>query len=254
MRINDLPRVKLAALPTPLEPLKNLSKELGGPQLYIKRDDMTGLATGGNKTRILEFILGDALNLGADIIVTGANPQSNFLRQTTAATRKLGIDLLLAISDKKPQEINGNLLLTTIMGAEIRFVGGHEDDLGPKMEEIAQELRELGHTPFIIHRFGSVPTGATAYVNAFIELESQIKQRGLEIIKILVSSAAGTYGGLCLGSMAANSDIEVMGIAISERKDNWEQNLTDLINGTANHLGLNIEFRPDDINVKIDYI
>ena len=254
MRINDLPRVKLAVLPTPLEPLKNLSKELGGPQIYIKRDDMTGLATGGNKTRILEFILGDALNLGADIIVTGANPQSNFLRQTTAATRKLGIDLLLVISDKKPQEINGNLLLTTIMGAEIRFVGGHEDDLEPKMEEIAQELRELGHTPFIIHRFGSVPKGATAYVNAFNELESQIKQRGLEINKVLVSSAAGTYGGLCLGSIAANSDIEVMGIAISEQKDNWEQNLTDLINGTANHLGLNIEFRPDDINVKIDYI
>jgi L-cysteate sulfo-lyase len=254
MRFDDIPRVKLAALPTPLEPLKNLSKKLGGPQLFLKRDDMTGLATGGNKTRILEFILGDAMSLGADIIVTGANPQSNFVRQTTAATRKLGLDLVLVISDEKPQEVNGNLLLTMIMGAEIRFVGGHEADLGPKMEKVAQELRESGRNPYVIHKFGSVPKGAVAYVNAFMELESQIKQQGLGVNKVVVSSAAGTYGGLCLGAMAAKSDIEITGIAISERSDNWEQTLTDLINGTSAHLGLDIEFGPDDINVNIDYI
>ena len=253
MRFDDIPRVKLAALPTPLEPLKNLSKELGGPQLFIKRDDMTGLATGGNKTRILEFILGDALSLGADIIVTGANPQSNFVRQTTAATRKLGMDLLLVISDEKPQEINGNLLLTTIMGAETRFVGGHEDELGPKMEKVAQELKESGRNPYVIHRFGSVPEGAPAYVNAFMELESQVKEQGLGVNKVVVSSAAGTYGGLCLGAMAAGSDIDVMGIAISERSEGWEQKLADLINGTADHLGLDVEFGLDDINVKTDY-
>ena len=253
MRFDDIPRVKLAVLPTPLQPMKNLSKELGGPQLFIKRDDMTGLATGGNKTRILEFILGDALSQGADIIVTGANPQSNFVRQTTAATRKLGLDLVLVISDEKPREINGNLLLTTIMGPEIRFVGGHEDDLGPKLENVAQELRESGRNPYVIHRFGSVPKGAPAYVNAFMELESQIKQRGLGVNKVVVSSAAGTYGGLCLGAMAAKSDIEITGIAISERSENWEQKLSDLINGTADHLGLDIEFGPGDINVNTDY-
>ena len=253
MRFDDIPRVKLAALPTPLEPMNNLSKKLGGPQLFIKRDDMTGLATGGNKTRILEFILGDALSLGADIIVTGANPQSNFVRQTTSAARKLGLDLLLVISDEKPLEINGNLLLTTIMGAEIRFVGGHESDLGPKMEEAAQELRETGRNPYVIHRFGSVPKGAVAYVDAFMELERQIEQQGLGVNKVVVSSAAGTYGGLCLGAMAAESDIEITGIAISERSDDWERTLSDLINGAAEHLGLEIEFGPDDINVNTDY-
>lgn len=253
MRFDDLPRVKLAALPTPLEPMENLSKKLGGPQLFIKRDDMTGLATGGNKTRILEFILGDALSLGADTIVTGANPQSNFVRQTTAAARKLGLDLLLLISDEKPREVNGNLLLTMIMGAEIRFVGGHESDLGPKMEKAAQELRETGRNPYVIHKFGSVPKGAVAYVDAFMELESQIEQQGLGVNKVVVSSAAGTYGGLCLGAMAADSDVEITGIAISERSDNWEQTLSDLINGTADHLGLGIEFSPDDINVNTDY-
>ena len=222
MRINEIPRVNLAVLPTPLQPMNNLSKELGGPQLFIKRDDMTGLATGGNKTRILEFILGDALSLGADIIVTGANPQSNFVRQTTAATRKLGMDLLLVISDEKPAEISGNLLLTTIMGAEIRFIGGHEDDLGPKMEDVAQELREAGRKPYVIHRFGSVPKGAVAYVDAFFELESQVKQQDLGVNKVVVSSAAGTYGGMCLGAMAMESDIEVTGIEISERLENWE--------------------------------
>ena len=253
MKFDDIPRVKLAVLPTPLEPLKNLSKKLGGPQIFIKRDDMTGLATGGNKARILEFILGDALSCEADIIVTGANPQSNFVRQTTAAARKLGLDLVLVISDKKPREVNGNLLLTTIMGPEIRFVGGRESDLGPKMEKVAQELRESGRNPYVIHKFGSVPKGAVAYVNAFMELESQIKQQSLGVNKVVVSSAAGTYGGLCLGAMAAKSDIEITGIAISERSDNWEQALSDLINGTAVHLGLDIEFEPDDINVNTDY-
>ncbi len=254
MRFDEIPRVRLAALPTPLEPMNNLSKRLGGPQLFIKRDDMTGLATGGNKTRILEFILGDALSLEADIIVTGANPHSNFVRQTTAATRKLDLDLVLMISDEKPGEVNGNLLLTTIMGAEIRFVGGHESDLGPKMEKFAQELRESGRNPYVIHKFGSVPKGAVAYVDAFMELESQIEQQGLGVNKVVVSSAAGTYGGLCLGAMAADSDIKITGIAISERSDNWEQTLSDLINGTADHLGLEIEFGPDDINVNTDYI
>jgi len=233
--------------------MKNLSKELGGPQLFIKRDDMTGLATGGNKARILEYILGDALSLEADIIVTGANPQSNFVRQTTAAARKLGLDLVLVISDEKPREINGNLLLTTIMGPEIRFVGGREDDLGPKMEKVAQELRESGRNPYVIHRFGSVPKGAAAYVNAFMELESQVEQQGLGVNKVVVSSAAGTYGGLCLGAMAADSDIEITGIAIGKRSEGWEQKLSDLINGTAAHLGLDFEFGPDDINVNIDY-
>ncbi|MHA2394791.1 MAG: D-cysteine desulfhydrase family protein [Promethearchaeota archaeon] len=253
MKFDDIPRVKLASLPTPLEALNNLSKKLDGPQIFIKRDDMTGLATGGNKTRILEFILGDALSSNADIIVTGANPQSNFVRQTTAAVRKLGLDLVLVISDKKPQEINGNLLLTTIMGADIRFVGGHEADLGPKIEKIAEELRESGQNPYVIHKFGSVPKGSVAYVNAFMELESQIKQQTPGINKVVVSSAAGTYGGLCLGAIAANSDIEVTGIAISERSVNWEQTLSDLINSTAIYLGLDIEFGPGDINVNIDY-
>ncbi len=254
MKFNNIPRVKIAVLPTPLEPMKNLSKVLGGPQLFIKRDDMTGLATGGNKTRILEFILGDALSCGADIIVTGANPQSNFVRQTTAATRKLGLDLVLVISGQKPREINGNLLLTTIMGPEIRFVGGRESDLGPKMDKVAQELRESGRNPYVIHRFGSVPKGAAAYVDAFMELDGQVKQQGLGVNKVVVSSAAGTYGGLCLGALAANSDIEITGIAISKRSDNWEHSLSDLINGTAAHLGLDIEFGLDDINVNTDYI
>jgi D-cysteine desulfhydrase family pyridoxal phosphate-dependent enzyme len=254
LKFDEIPRVKLATLPTPLEPLNNLSKKLDGPQIFIKRDDMTGLATGGNKTRILEYILGDALSCNVDVIVTGANPQSNFVRQTTAAARKLGLDLVLVISDKKPEEVNGNLLLTTIMGAELCFVGGHEADLGPKMEKVAQELRESGRDPYVIHKFGSVPKGSVAYVNAFMELESQIKKQTLGINNVVVSSAAGTYGGLYLGAIAANSDIEVTGIAISERSVNWEQTLTDLINGTAVHLGLDIEIGSDDFNVNTDYI
>ena len=153
-----------------------------------------------------------------------------------------------------PEEINGNLLLTTIMEPEIRFVGGHEDDLGPKLESVAQELRESGRSPYVIHRFGSVPEGTPAYVNAFRELEGQVKEQGLGINKVVVSSAAGTYGGLCLGALAVDSGIEVTGIAISERSENWEDKLAALINETADHLGLDIEFGTEDINVNTDHI
>ncbi len=253
MDLGHLPRVKLAFLPTPIELLENLSKELGGPLIFIKRDDMTGLATGGNKTRMLEFLIGDALNQDADVIITGANPLSNHVRQTSAAAKKMGLDVILAISGEKPQEINGNLLLTKILGAELRFVGGDEDGLGPIMEKVAQELRDAGRHPYVIHKFCSVPKGCVGYVNAFMELDEQLKQQKIALDEMVVSSAAGTYSGLFVGAKALNSDIIVKGIAISERTDGWKNRLSELINGTGAHLDLDLSCNPQDINVNTDY-
>ena len=189
LQLGYLPRVRLATLPTPLEFMDNLSQNLGGPQIFIKRDDLTGLATGGNKTRKLEFLLGDALNQNANVVVTGANAQSNHVRQTAAAARKLGLDVVLVISDEEPSEINGNLLLDKILGAELRFVGGSEDDLEPKMDQVAQELSEAGQSPYVIRRFGSVPIGTIGYVNAFMELVNQVNQRQITIDHIIVAGA-----------------------------------------------------------------
>jgi L-cysteate sulfo-lyase len=246
--------VKLANLPTPLEYLDNLTQKLGGPQILIKRDDLTGLATGGNKTRKLEYLLGDALNQNADMVVTCANPQSNHIRQTAAAARKLGLDVVLVISDQEPTEINGNLLLDKILGADLHFVGGTEDDLEPKMEKIAQELREEGHRPYVIKRFGSVPIGTIGYVDAFVELVNQVNQRKITIDHIIVAGGGGTYSGLCLGAKAMSSDLNVTGIAISKRTLNWKKRISELGNQTAAYLGLDLSFKPQEVNVLVDYI
>ena len=253
MDLGHLPRVKLAFLPTQIELLENLSKKLGGPQIYMKRDDMTGLATGGNKTRMLEFLIGDALKMKADVIITGANPFSNHVRQTSAAANKVGLEIILLISGEQPQEVNGNSLLTEILGAELRYVGGEEDELGPKMEKAAQEYREAGRHPYVIHKFCSVPKGCAGYVNAFMELDDQLKQQNIDLDEVIVSSAAGTYAGLFVGVKALNSDVELKGIAISERIPGWKDRLCELINGTASHVNFDYTCRPQDINVNSDY-
>jgi L-cysteate sulfo-lyase len=253
MNIGKLPRVKLTHLPTPVEHLPNLSKKLGGPDIYIKRDDMTGLATGGNKSRMLEFLIGDAIDMGSDVIVTGANPLSNHVRQTTAAAKKMGLDVVIATSGMIPEEINGNLLLTKLLGAEIRFVGGDEYGLDLKMETIAKDMEESGQRPYVIHKFCSVPKGCVGYVNAFMELDKQLKQMEIGIDEMVVSSAAGTYSGIFVGTKALNSDIGLTGIAISGKSDGWEERLADLINGTAAHIGLDYLCTPQDINVNLDY-
>lgn len=253
MNLDTLPRVPLAHLPTPIDHMKNLSKELGGPQIYIKRDDLTGLATGGNKTRMLEYLIGDAVNAGSDVIITGANPFSNHVRQTSAAANKTGLDIILLISNEKPVEVNGNSLLTHILGAEIRYVGGEEDSLGPKMDAAAEELRAAGRRPYVIHKFCSVPKGCVGYVNAFIELEDQVKQLQLDLDEIVVSSASGTFAGLFAGKKAMNSNLGLKGIAISERSEGWKDRLGDLINGTAEHIGFDYVCDPDEIDVNIDY-
>lgn len=254
LQLGRIPRVKLAILPTPLEFMDNLSQSLGGPQILIKRDDLTGLATGGNKTRKLEFLLGDALNLKANVVVTGANAQSNHVRQTAAAARKLGLDVVLVISDEEPQEINGNLLLDKILGAELRFVGGAEEDLGPKMEKVAQELSEAGRRPYVIHKFGSVPKGTVGYINAFVELVNQLNQQQIAIDNMIVAGGGGTYAGLCLGAKAMSSDVDVTGVAISTRTINWKNKVSELINETAAYLSLDIKIKPQEVNVLTGYV
>ena len=233
--------------------MPNLTRRLGGPQIYIKRDDLTGLATGGNKTRKLEFLLGEAVEQRADVIVTGANMQSNHMRQTTAAARKLGLDIVLVVSDEKPDEINGNLLLDMLLGADVHFVGGHEDDLDPQLDAAARELSEAGRRPYVIKKFGSVPLGTAGYVNAFIELVNQLNERELAIDNIVVAGKGGTYAGIYLAVKAMNSDIDVTAVAISELLPNWKGEISSLIEEGATLLGVDLSVKPDEIHVLTKY-
>ena len=175
--LDQFPRVSLAHLPTPLEHLPNLSKHLGGPDIWVKRDDCTGLATGGNKTRKLEFSMAAALAEGADTIVTVGAVQSNHVRQTAAAAAKLGLacEVLLEHRVTDPTEAyahSGNVFLDQIFGANLReYAGGTDFDVA--MEEVAEEVRAAGGKPYIIPGGASNTVGALGYVNCAIELLEQ---------------------------------------------------------------------------------
>ena len=253
LQLGHLPRVRLATLPTPLEDMANLSQYLGGPRILVKRDDLTGLATGGNKTRKLEFLLGDAITQKADVIITGAWFQSNHVRQTAAAANKLGLDVILLLSGEKPAEINGNLLLDKMLGAELRFVGGTEEDLPPKMDRVAQELKDAGRRPYVIKRYGSVPIGTVGYINAVSELLHQANQMRVKIDHLIVSGGGGTHAGLCLGAKAMNAGLKITGIAISRRTLTRDVEVAQLVNETAAYLGLELQMTPQEITVLYDY-
>src|SRR6202000_1335418 len=182
-------RQRLAHLPTPLEPMERLSKHLGGPRLWIKRDDCTGLASGGNKARKLEFLRGDAVGKGADTIITQGATQSNHARQTAAAAAKLGLECHLLLEDRTGNNspdytLNGNVLLDQLHGASIskRASGA---DMNAEMEALAADLRAKGKKPYVIPGGGSNPVGALGYVNAALELVAQANEVGLKIAHVV---------------------------------------------------------------------
>jgi len=173
MHIETLPRFRLAQLPTPIERLDRLSGELGGPDLLIKRDDLTGLALGGNKARKLEFLVGQALEQGADTLVTAGAAQSNHCRQTAAAAAKAGLKCELILNDQKPVRQNGNLLLDELLGAKCHWI--ERPQFPVKLSELPEQLRAQGRKPYVIGIGGSNGVGATGYVLAMIELEGQLR-------------------------------------------------------------------------------
>jgi D-cysteine desulfhydrase len=173
MHIEKLPRFPLAHLPTPVERLERLSRELGGPTLLIKRDDQTGLAMGGNKTRKLEFLVGQALQQGADTLVTAGAAQSNHCRQTAAAAARAGLKCELILNGERPALPEGNLLLNQLLGAKEHWIKRSERAL--KLVEIPEQLRAQGRKPYVIGIGGSNGVGATGYVVAMIELMEQLR-------------------------------------------------------------------------------
>ena len=225
-----------------------------GPRILIKRDDLTGLATGGNKTRKLEFLMGEAHHQQADVVITAGGIQSNHARQTAAAARKLGMDVILVIEGERPPEISGNILLDEILGAKFRFVDPKKTDLDHEVERIAQELSSTGHRPYAILNSGSTPLGTLGYVNAFEELIHQANQMQTKIDHLIVSGGGGTQAGLCLGAKAMNAGVNIIGISISENPHLGDEAVAKLVNETTAYMELDLQVKTSEITVLNDYL
>jgi len=256
MRLSDAPRVRLANLPTPLQEAPNLSKVLGGPRILVKRDDLTGLALGGNKTRKLEFLMADAVNKGADVIVTGAGYQSNWCTQTAAAARRLGMRCVLIksgpIDGYDPEEYDGNHLLHFLLGAEIKVATG--GNIQRVYDETMEELQEKGHRPYLLTAAGSTPPGVLGYVNAVLELVSQSVERGIKIdYVVFATGSGGTMAGLVLGAKALNTGIKIIGSAVSPSKERMVKTVARLVNESAELLKIKLSVDEDEVTVYDKY-
>lgn len=259
MHLARFPRVSLAHLPTPLERLDRLSRELGGPEIWIKRDDCTGLSTGGNKTRKLEFLMAEALAAGADMVMTQGATQSNHARQTAAAAAKLGLACHILLEDRTGSNNpnyngNGNVLLDHLHGATTaRYAGG--TDMQAQMEADAEPFRAAGRKVYLIPGGGSNPTGALGYVNCAFELLGQLNDRGLKVDHIVTATgSAGTQAGLVTGLCAMNAGIPLLGIGVRAPQEKQEANVFALAQATAEKLGCAGVVRREDVRADCTYV
>lgn len=256
-------RVDLAHLPTPLEELKTLSADLGGTRLYIKRDDQTGLAFGGNKARKLDFIMADVLAKKSDSIITWGGVQSNWCRQTSAAARKLGVKpiLVLGKKDSGPVAYDGNHLLDYLMDADVRLIEPG-NNRASTAERIASQERAEGRSPYVVSVGGSEiggsmtePLGAIAYAAAFAEMVEQAQQMEIEMDHVvLATGSGGTQAGLVVGARALAPQVKIVGISINKTKAAARSDVATIANQTAKALNLDMSFSADDIIVFYDYI
>jgi D-cysteine desulfhydrase family pyridoxal phosphate-dependent enzyme len=212
------PREPLGFYPTPLHPLERLSAHLGGPRLWIKRDDLTGFALGGNKVRKLELFLGEARATGADVLLTAGGHQSNHARITAAAAARAGLDCVLVLSGGEPAAWRGNLALDRLFGAAVRFVATGPERR-PALEAAAAELRAAGRRPLLIPIGGSTSLGALGYVEAAREAAGQLAAHGLRPAAIVHgSSSGGTQAGLVVGARLAGLAARVVGVSADETR------------------------------------
>lgn len=253
MLTSSVRRVPIAYLPTPLVEMKRLSQELGGPRLFVKRDDQTGLATGGNKARKLEYLIAEALDQGADTVLTVGAVQSNHARQTAAAAAMHGLRCVLILPGSDPADWSGNLLLGDLLGARVHWAGGKP--LHETMMEVAVEEESAGRHPYLIPLGGSNPLGALGYVAAMEELMGQLKERDLDVDAIVfASSSGGTQAGIMVGAKALGFDGRVVGISVAKTESGLREILQELLPETAEILGLDLSFDETDFSVYDDYV
>lgn len=242
------PRLRLGTLPTPVEPLPRLSARLGC-QLFVKRDDMTGIAFGGNKVRKLEFVLADAVAHGAKTIITVGAVQSNHCRITAALSAKLGLHCILVLSGSPPENPNGNLLLDYLLGTEIVWSTREQRD--EMLKQTFDEAWAAGKRPFLIPLGASTPVGTLGYLEGFREFI----QQGVEVDWIVVaSSSAGTQAGLVLGAIQAGWNGRILGISIDHKASVLQDMVAELAMETADRMKYEVKISKEMIHVSADYL
>ena len=244
-----IPRIRIAHLPTPVEALPRLSAALQGPRLLVKRDDQTGLAFGGNKTRKLEFCLAEALANGAKTLVTCGAAQSNHCRQTAALAARVGLDCILVMNGEAVQVPTANLLLDTLFGSEIVWTTRPERQT--TLEHAFQQAWEAGRRPYLMPLGASNATGSLGYAFAFDELMQQdVKPDWI----VVASSSGGTQAGLVLGARRAGWQGKILGISIDEPQDHLQEQVARLASEASERFGERLVIQPQEVLVNADYL
>lgn len=259
-RIDKQPRISLSHLPTPLIPLPRFSKALGGPQIYLKADNLTGQGGGGNKLRKLEFMFGEAMRLGATDIITQGATQSNHSRMTAAVCARLGLKCHLLLENRRSNHDrdylnSGNILLDKLMGASVAHFPA-KTDMNKAMQNLAAKLRSQGKKPYVIPGGASTPLGAMGYVQCAVEMSQQMRAQYLNLDYMVVASgSAGTHAGLAAGLGALNSSLKLIGISTRGKKDAQSTNVKKLALDIASRLGIEPStLRDGDVQVWDDYV
>ena len=259
MKLTQFPRVHITHGPTPLEFMPRLTEALGGPNLYIKRDDCTGLGSGGNKTRKLEFLMADAVKHGADTIITQGATQSNHARQTVAIAAKMGMKCEILLEDRTGSKVenykkSGNVFLDHLFGARVQELPGGAD-MNAAMAALADELRAKGRKPYVIPGGGSNPIGALGYVTCALEMVNQFNTQDLRVDCVVhATGSAGTQAGLVVGLEGTRSQIPVLGIGVRAAKEAQESSVYNLAVKTAELLGVAGCVTRESVKANCDYV
>ena len=245
----DIPRYHFAHLPTPIEQLPRLTEYLNGPRILIKRDDQTGLAFGGNKTRKLEFLIAEAREQGAKTLITGGALQSNHCRQTAAAAARFGFDCILVLNGEMPEHPSANLLLDQLFGAQLVVIA-YRKDRDRVLQETYDQAIANGKEPYLVTDGGSSPTGVLGYAFAIKEfVEQNISADWI----VFGTSSGGTHAGLVLGQRVFGYKGQILGISIDEPVEWLKTRVSALASDASNKLGEQIEFNPTDVWANADY-
>ena len=251
MNIKYPDRVELAQTPTPIEYLRRLSEHYGGPEIYMKRDDLTGVGLTGNKVRKLEFFIADALKQGADVLITCGGVQSNHARTTAIAAAKKGLKSHLVLKTSGPSSLDGNLFLDRMVDAEIQFISEAEyENIDAVMQEAARRYQEQGLRAYIIPEGGSTALGALGYVRAMQEIAGQVAEQRLHFDVLLCAvGSGGTLAGLVLGKHAFEVDLEVWGINICDDAAYFRQRTREILQAALQRF--DIPLKLEDMAIKV---